>query len=224
MRIILLGPPGAGKGTQAQRLVQDWHIPQISTGDMLRAAVKAGTSLGQELKAVMDQGKLVSDDQIIELVESRITAQDCQAGFLLDGFPRTTAQADALRQANIKIDFVISIEVPEAELIERICGRLVDPKSGRVYHRLYHPPKVPGKDDVTGDPLIQRDDDSEETVRKRFTVYQKQTEPLIGYYSEWAKADAAAPRFCSVSGMGTVDEIYQRIAACLKASAEGRCV
>lgn len=214
MRIILLGPPGAGKGTQAQFLVEHFKIPHLSTGDMLRTAVKSGSALGRQVKQIMDSGALVSDDLIIKLVEERIQQADCAQGFLLDGFPRTTTQADALRDAKIKIDYVINIEVPDADVIERICGRLVDPKSGRVYHRLYNPPKVPGKDDITGDPLIQRADDSEETVRNRLKVFNEQTEPLVSYYQQWdATGDKSAPRYAMVSGLGAVQEVSKRIEA-----------
>ena len=213
MRIILLGPPGAGKGTQAQLLSKAYQIPQISTGDMLRTAANAADSeLGREVKQIMTEGRLVSDDIMIKLVAQRIEQPDCQQGFLLDGFPRTTAQADALRHAGIKIDYVIEIQVPASELIERICGRLVEPKSGRVYHRRYSPPKVAGKDDVTGEPLIQRDDDREETVAKRLEVYTKQTEPLVEYYSTWGRSgDANAPRYVTISGLGEVTEIAERL-------------
>lgn len=213
MRIILLGPPGAGKGTQAQLLAKTYHIPQISTGDMLRVAASfPENKLGQEVKKIMTEGRLVSDDIIIQLVANRIQEADCEHGFLLDGFPRTTAQADALRHAGIKIDYVIEIKVPAEELIERICGRLVDPRSGRVYHRRYHPPKVAGKDDITGDPLVQRDDDREETVKKRLDVYVQQTAPLIDYYSAWYRlGDNQAPRYVTISGVGEVAEIEQRL-------------
>jgi adenylate kinase len=213
MRIILLGPPGAGKGTQAQLLSKTYHIPQISTGDMLRAAAHSSENeLGQQVKKIMREGRLVSDDIMIQLVADRIKQPDCEHGFLLDGFPRTTAQADALRHAGIKIDYVIEIQVPVVELIERICGRLVDPQSGRVYHHRYHPPKIAGQDDITGDPLIQRDDDREETVKKRLDVYIKQTEPLIQYYSHWFQSgDDQAPSYLSISGLGEVTDIEQRL-------------
>ncbi len=212
MQIILLGPPGAGKGTQAQFLCTTYQIPQISTGDMLRAATTSGSLLGQQVKQIMDQGGLVSDDIIIKLVQERIHKSDCQNGFLLDGFPRTTAQADALKHAGIKIDYVIEIQVPDQYIIERICGRLVDPKSGRTYHLIYNPPKIAGRDDVTGDELVQRADDSEETVHKRLKVYKQQTHPLVEYYSHWAQSgDSCAPHFEVISGLGDVKDVQARI-------------
>ena len=213
MRIILLGPPGAGKGTQAQLLSKTYHIPQVSTGDMLRAAAHSSENeLSQQVKQIMTEGRLVSDDIMIQLVANRIKEADCEHGFLLDGFPRTTAPADALRHAGIKIDYVVEIQVPASELIERICGRLVAPSSGRVYHRRYHPPMIEGKDDITGESLIQRDDDREETVKKRLEVYIKQTEPLIEYYSAWhLSGDAQAPRYVTISGLGDVAEIEQHL-------------
>lgn len=212
MRIILLGPPGAGKGTQARFVTQQFSIPQISTGDMLRAAVKAGTPLGLEAKKVMDAGKLVSDDIIIGLVKDRIQQSDCQQGFLLDGFPRTIAQADALRKLAIKIDFVVVLEVPDEVIINRMSGRLVHPGSGRVYHRVDHPPKQAGQDDVTGEPLIQREDDREETVRKRLEIYHQQTHPLITYYRDWyASGDVIAPVYAATSGDGALEEVRARI-------------
>ncbi len=217
MRLILLGPPGAGKGTQASFITQKYGIPQISTGDMLRAAVKAQTPLGIEAKKVMDAGKLVSDDIIIGLVKDRLTQPDCANGYLFDGFPRTIPQADALKDAGIKLDYVVEIDVPSEDIIERMSGRRIHPESGRSYHVKFNPPKVDGKDDVTGEPLIQRDDDKEETVRKRLDVYQEQTRPLVDYYANWAKNDAAtAPRYVKVSGVGKVEEITQRIADALK--------
>ncbi|NOL51584.1 adenylate kinase [Pelistega suis] len=217
MRLILLGPPGAGKGTQASFITQKYGIPQISTGDMLRAAVKAQTPLGIEAKKVMDAGKLVSDDIIIGLVKDRLTQADCANGYLFDGFPRTIPQADALKDAGIKLDYVVEIDVPSEDIIERMSGRRIHPESGRSYHVKFNPPKVEGKDDVTGEPLIQRDDDKEETVRKRLDVYQEQTRPLVDYYANWAKNDAAtAPRYVKVSGVGKVEEITQRIADALK--------
>lgn len=212
MRVILLGPPGAGKGTQAAYISERLNVPQISTGDMLRAAVKAGTPLGLEAKKVMDTGGLVSDDIIIGLVKERIAQDDCRNGFLFDGFPRTIAQADALKDAQIKIDAVVELQVDDEEIVRRISGRRTHPGSGRVYHVLYNPPKVEGKDDVTGEPLVQRDDDQEETVRKRLEVYHQQTRPLVDYYSSWAASgDADAPRYIAVDGLGPVDEVKQRI-------------
>lgn len=209
MRIILLGPPGAGKGTQAQFICEHYKIPQISTGDMLRTAVAAGTELGRRVKSVMDSGALVSDEIIIELVKERIQADDCANGFLFDGFPRTIPQAEALDAANVDLDVVLEITVPDEEIIRRMSGRRVDPKSGRTYHIEFNPPKKPGVDDVTGDPLIQREDDKEETVRERLNVYRRQTEPLVGYYSE--KSDGHKLRYVRVNGVGTVDEIQTQI-------------
>ena len=211
MRLILLGAPGAGKGTQAAFICQKYGIPQISTGDMLRAAVKAGTPLGLEAKAVMDSGALVSDDLIINLVKDRIAQPDCANGFLFDGFPRTIPQADAMKAAGVKLDYVLEIDVPFTDIIERMSGRRSHPASGRTYHLRFNPPKVEGKDDVTGEDLIQRDDDKEETVRKRLDVYSQQTRPLVDYYADWAKKDpAAAPKYRAISGVGTVDEITRR--------------
>ncbi|MFT3816181.1 MAG: adenylate kinase [Rubrivivax sp.] len=216
MRLILLGAPGAGKGTQATQICKKYGIPQISTGDMLRAAVKAGTPLGQAAKKVMDSGGLVSDDIIIGLVKERIAQADCAAGFLFDGFPRTIPQADAMKAAGVKLDVVLEIEVPDEAIIERMSGRRAHLPSGRTYHVKFNPPKVEGKDDVTGEPLIQRDDDKEETVRKRLQVYQQQTRPLVDYYAKWAAAgDAQAPRYARISGTGSVDEITQRAFAAL---------
>lgn len=212
MRIILLGPPGAGKGTQAQLLSSRFDIPKISTGDMLRAAVKAETPLGVEAKKIMDSGKLVSDEVMIALVKERIDQPDCEKGFLLDGFPRTIAQADALREAHIKIDFVIEIDVPDEEIIERMSGRMVHPPSGRIYHRVHNPPKTPGKDDVTGEALVHRDDDSEETVRKRLEVYHEETQPLIAYYQRWkASGDAEAPEYHRILGVGPLEAVSERL-------------
>ncbi len=217
MRLILLGPPGAGKGTQAAFITQHFGIPQISTGDMLRAAVKAGTPLGLEAKKIMDAGGLVSDDIIIGLVRDRLTQPDCGKGYLFDGFPRTIPQADALKDAGVKLDYVVEIEVPEDDIIERMSGRRVHPASGRSYHTRFNPPKAEGKDDVTGEPLVQRDDDREETVRNRLTVYRNQTRPLVDYYANWAKADARqAPRYRKISGVGAVDEIKARVFAALQ--------
>jgi adenylate kinase len=212
MRLILLGAPGAGKGTQATFLKERFGIPQISTGDMLRAAVKAGTPMGLEAKKIMDAGGLVSDDIIIGLVKDRLSEPDCADGYLFDGFPRTIPQADALKSAGVALDFVIEVDVPEDEIIERISGRRVHPGSGRVYHTRFNPPKVDGVDDVSGEPLVQRDDDLEETVRKRLTVYREQTRPLVEYYSSWAKSgDAAAPQYRRIAGVGTVDTIKARL-------------
>ncbi len=211
MRLILLGPPGAGKGTQAAFITQHFGIPQISTGDMLRAAVKAGTPLGIEAKKIMDSGGLVSDDLIIGLVKDRLKQNDCSKGYLFDGFPRTIPQADALKQANVALDFVVEIAVPEQDIIERMSGRRVHPASGRSYHIRFNPPKVAEHDDLTGEPLVQRDDDKEETVRHRLTVYQNQTRPLVDYYSSWAKEQAGAPKYRKVEGVGSVDDIKNKI-------------
>ena len=211
MRLILLGPPGAGKGTQAAFIKERYGIPQISTGDMLRAAVKAGTPLGLAAKQVMDSGGLVSDDLIIGLVKDRLAQADCAAGYLFDGFPRTLPQADAMKDANVTIDVVLEIDVPDADIVERMSGRRVHAASGRTYHVKFNPPKVAGRDDATGEELIQRDDDREETVRKRLQVYQSQTRPLVDYYARWAATgDARAPRYERISGLGTVDEIRER--------------
>lgn len=212
MRIILLGPPGAGKGTQAAFIKERFGIPQISTGDMLRAAVKAGTPLGIAAKKVMDAGQLVSDDIIIGLVRERLKEPDCAPGYLFDGFPRTIPQADAMKAAGVRVDVVLEIEVADGEIIERMSGRRVHLASGRTYHVRHNPPKVEGRDDVTGEPLVQRDDDREEVVRKRLEVYHEQTSVLVEYYSKWAATgDAAAPRYRKVAGVGTVDEIKQRV-------------
>ena len=216
MRLILLGAPGAGKGTQANFICQKYGIPQISTGDMLRAAVKAGTPLGLEAKKVMDAGGLVSDDLIINLVKDRIAQSDCAKGFLFDGFPRTIPQAEAMKAAGVKLDYVLEIDVPFDAIIERMSGRRSHPASGRTYHVKFDPPKVEGKDDVTGEPLVQRDDDKEDTVKKRLDVYSSQTRPLVDYYSGWAKQDpAAAPKYRAISGTGTVEEITTRALAAL---------
>jgi len=212
MRIILLGSPGAGKGTQAKLIKEKYGIPQISTGDMLRAAVQAGTPLGLAAKAVMDAGKLVSDDIIIGLVKERIQQPDCARGFLFDGFPRTLPQAEAIRQQKIPIDVVIEIAAEDEEIVKRLSGRWVHPASGRTYHTLYQPPKVKGKDDVTGELLIQREDDTEATVRKRLQVYRDQTKPLIAYYKDWVKTgDPAAPRYLTVNGQKTVEQVRDEI-------------
>jgi len=211
MRLILLGAPGVGKGTQATFICEKFGIPQISTGDMLRAAVKAGTPLGVQAKQVMDAGGLVSDEIIIGLVKERIQQPDCAAGFLFDGFPRTIPQADAMKDAGVQLDAVLEIDVPFADIIERMSGRRVHPSSGRTYHIKFNPPAVADTDDVTGEPLIQRDDDKEETVRKRLDVYNEQTRPLVDYYQQWAASDAvSAPRYAKISGVGTVEEIKQR--------------
>ncbi len=217
MRLILLGPPGAGKGTQAAFICKQYTIPQISTGDMLRAAVKAGTPLGLEAKKVMDSGALVSDAIIIGLVKERIAQPDCANGFLFDGFPRTIPQADAMKQAGVKLDLVLEIDVPDESIIERMSGRRVHVASGRTYHIKFNPPKVAGKDDVTGEDLIQRADDEEATVRNRLQVYKNQTQPLVAYYSSWAATGAAeAPRYRKISGLGSVDDITARALEALK--------
>jgi adenylate kinase len=221
MRLILLGAPGAGKGTQAQFICEKFAIPQISTGDMLRAAVKAGTELGIAAKKIMDAGGLVSDDIIIGLVKDRLTQPDCSKGYLFDGFPRTIPQAQAMKDAGVPIDYVLEIDVPFDAIIDRMSGRRVHPASGRTYHIKFNPPKVAGKDDVTGEDLIQRDDDKEATVRKRLQVYDDQTRPLVDYYSSWAaKANTTdkvkAPAYCKVSGTGKVDDITASIFAVLK--------
>jgi adenylate kinase len=216
MRLILLGAPGAGKGTQANFIKEKYNIPQISTGDMLRAAIKEGTELGLAAKKVMDAGQLVSDDIIIGLVKDRLKAPDCANGYLFDGFPRTTAQADAMKDAGVKIDYVLEIAVPDDQIVERMSGRRSHPASGRVYHVKFNPPKVEGKDDVTGEDLVQRDDDKEETVKKRLDVYHNQTEVLLGYYGEWAKSgQPGAPKYRKIEGVGPVDEIRDRAFAAL---------
>ncbi|MDM8559753.1 adenylate kinase [Candidatus Parabeggiatoa sp. HSG14] len=212
MRLILLGGPGAGKGTQANYIKEKYSIPQISTGDMLRAAVKAGTPLGLAAKKIMDEGGLVSDDIIIGLVKDRIQEPDCGNGFLFDGFPRTIPQADAMKEAGVNIDFVVEIAVDDNEIVKRMSGRRAHLASGRTYHILYNPPKVSGKDDVTGEDLIQRDDDKEETVKNRLKVYHDQTEPLIKYYSNWAEGgDANAPKYARIEGIGKVEEIRDAV-------------
>jgi adenylate kinase len=218
MRLILLGGPGAGKGTQANYIKDKYGIPQISTGDMLRAAVKAGTELGKEAKGYMDAGGLVPDEVIIGLVKERIKEPDCEKGFLFDGFPRTIPQADAMKDAGVPIDAVVDIDVPDEEIIKRMSGRRAHLASGRTYHVIFNPPKVEGKDDVTGEPLVQRDDDKEETVKKRLDVYHDQTEPLIDYYKKWeATGEAAAPTYVRVEGVGKVEEIRDKIFAGLDA-------
>ncbi|KZY35899.1 adenylate kinase [Alcanivorax sp. HI0083] len=217
MRVILLGAPGAGKGTQAQFIKEQFNIPQISTGDMLRAAVKAGTPLGLEAKKVMDAGGLVSDDIILGLVKERITEDDCANGFLFDGFPRTIPQAQSLVEQGVDIDFVVEIDVDDEEIIERLSGRRVHPASGRVYHTKYNPPKVEDKDDETGDELVQRDDDQEETVRKRLEVYQAQTRPLVDFYQDLARqGESNAPAYVRVAGVGSVEDIRDRVLSALK--------
>lgn len=216
MRILLLGPPGAGKGTQAVFLRDRYGIPQISTGDMLRAAVKAGTALGIAAKKVMDAGALVSDDIILGLVRERLALPDCAKGYLFDGFPRTIPQAQAMRDSRVGIDHVIEIVVDDAEIISRVSGRRVHPGSGRTYHVLHQPPRAEGRDDLTGEPLIQRDDDREETVRTRLQVYHSQTRPLVDFYRGWADAGGVdAPRYASVQGVGPVEEVGRRLLAAL---------
>ena len=211
MRLILLGAPGAGKGTQAAFICKKYGIPQISTGDMLRAAVKAGSPMGLAAKQVMDAGSLVSDDIIIGLVKERIAQSDCANGFLFDGFPRTIPQAEAMKAAAVKIDLVLEIDVPDAAIIERMSGRRVHLASGRTYHLSFNPPKVTGKDDLTGEDLIQREDDAEATVRKRLEVYQSQTRPLVAYYSAWSnQGDVQAPRYRAIEGTGSVEDITAR--------------
>jgi len=217
MRLVLLGPPGAGKGTQAGFIRDAYGIPQISTGDMLRAAVKAGTPLGLAAQKVMDAGGLVSDDIIVGLVNDRLREPDCRNGYLFDGFPRTIPQADALRDSGVALDYVLEIDVPDAAIVERMSGRRVHPASGRTYHAKYNPPKVPDRDDATGEPLIQREDDREETVRKRLAVYHEQTEPLIAYYRKWADTrDPRAPKYRKVDGLGSVDAIRDAVLAALR--------
>jgi adenylate kinase len=217
MRLILLGPPGAGKGTQASFIREHFRIPQISTGDMLRAAVKAGTPLGVAAKKVMDAGQLVSDEIIIGLVKDRLKHVDCNNGYLFDGFPRTIPQAEAMRTSGVDVDFVLEIDVDHEEIVRRLSGRRVHAASGRNYHLTFNPPKTPGRDDLTGEPLVQREDDREETVRKRLDVYEKQTRPLVDYYSKWAaRGDARAPRYRKISGKGSVEEIGARALAALK--------
>jgi adenylate kinase len=216
MRLILLGAPGAGKGTQATFIKEKYNIPQISTGDMLRAAVAAGTELGVAAKKVMDAGGLVSDDIIIGLVKDRLKQPDCANGYLFDGFPRTTPQADAMKDAGVKIDYVLEIDVPDSAIVERMSGRRVHQPSGRTYHVKFNPPKVEGKDDVTGEALIQRDDDKEETVKKRLSVYHEQTEVLVGYYGKWAESgQPGAPKYRKIAGVGPVEQIRESAFAAL---------
>lgn len=216
MRILLLGLPGAGKGTQAQFLIQRFGIPQISTGDMLREAIKAGSKLGMEAKSYMDRGALVPDPVVIGLVKERVKAADCAKGFIMDGFPRTLPQAEALRDAGIDLDFVVEIEVPDADILRRMSGRRVHLASGRSYHIEFNPPKVEGKDDVTGEPLVQRSDDNEETVMKRIKTYHDQTKPLVEYYSSWkARGDARAPDYVNINGREAVETVRNRILAAI---------
>ena len=216
MRLILLGPPGAGKGTQAKFICEKYGIPQISTGDMLRAAIKAGTPLGLEAKKVMDVGGLVSDDIIIGLVKDRLLQDDCKSGYLFDGFPRTIPQAEAMKSAGVALDFVLEIDVADSEIVERMSGRRVHLASGRTYHVKFNPPKVAGKDDETGEDLIQRDDDKEETVKNRLKIYHAQTQPLVDYYNAWsATGDAKAPKCRKIAGVGTVDQIRSAALAAL---------
>jgi len=216
MRLILLGPPGAGKGTQAGFITKQYGIPQISTGDMLRAAIKAGTPLALSVKQVIDAGHLVSDDIIVRLVRERLSEPDCTNGYLFDGFPRTIPQAEAMKAGRVPIDHVLEIDVPEAEIVLRMSGRRVHPASGRSYHVQFNPPRQEGRDDVTGEPLVQRADDSEDTVRKRLEVYRRQTQPLVDYYTRWAATgDTGAPRYHRISGLGSVEEIRARAFAAL---------
>jgi len=216
MRLILLGPPGAGKGTQAATICQHYGIPQISTGDMLRGAVKAGTPLGLAAKKVMDAGNLVSDDIIVGLVKERIAQPDCTNGFLFDGFPRTIPQAEAMKTSGVPLEHVVEIAVPDDVIVERMCGRVAHLASGRTYHVKYKPPKVAGKDDVTGEPLVQRDDDKEATVRNRLEVYHRQTEPLVDYYRKWGSSgDAKAPKYHRVDGTKSVEQVRETVFAAL---------
>ena len=217
MRLILLGGPGAGKGTQATYIKERFGIPQISTGDMLRAHVKKGTALGLAAKRIMDSGRLISDEIIIGMVKERVSEPDCAKGFLFDGVPRTIPQAEAMRNAGIKIDYVVDIAVEDSEIIERMSGRRAHLPSGRTYHIKFNPPKVPGKDDVTGEDLVQREDDKEETVKKRLLIYHEQTEPLVAYYGKWAASGASdAPKYLKIPGVGKFEEIRDKIFAALK--------
>ncbi len=220
MRILLLGLPGAGKGTQAHFLIEHYKIPQISTGDMLREAMKKNTPLGNDARSFMDRGALVPDTLVIGLVQERVKASDCAQGFILDGFPRTLPQAEALRQAGINIDFVIEIEVADDEILRRMSGRRVHPPSGRSYHVAFNPPRVDGKDDVTGEPLVQRTDDNEETVKRRIATYHSQTKPLINYYLSWAASgDPQAPNYINIYGRGSVEHIRDKIFAAIESHA-----
>lgn len=216
-RIVLIAPPGAGKSTQATRLAERFRIPWISTGELLRAAVREGTPLGQQARSFMEKGEMVPDEVVIALVRDRLSQEDCQAGFILDGFPRTTAQAEALKKAGIALDYVIELELDEQEAVLRLSGRRVHPASGRTYHVVFHPPKNPGKDDVTGEDLVQREDDREEAVRTRLRVYRQQTEPVVAFYRQWSESDGpGAPLYRRVSAMGSPDEVCQRLLATLQ--------
>lgn len=216
MRIILLGMPGAGKGTQAHFLIEKYKIPQVSTGDMLRAAIKDGTSLGMQAKSYIDRGALVPDDIVIALVKQRIAERDCANGFITDGFPRTIPQAEALRRSAIEVNFVVDVDVSDEEILRRLSGRRVHPASGRTYHVVFNPPKVPGKDDATGESLVQRRDDREETVRQRIATYYEQSKPLIAYYSQWHRSgEPGAPRYIRVNGSGTVEQVRDQLFAAL---------
>jgi len=218
MKIILLGMPGAGKGTQARFLIEKYSIPQISTGDMLRAAIKAGTPLGEQAKHYMDRGALVPDDIVIALARQRVAESDCANGFIFDGFPRTIPQAEALRQSGIDVDFVVDIDVSDEEILRRLSGRRVHPASGRTYHLVFNPPRVPGRDDVTGENLVQRLDDKEQTIGQRIATYQEQTKPLIAYYSQWRRGgDPLAPRYAKISGSGPVKQVRERLFAAMAA-------
>ena len=218
MRIILLGMPGAGKGTQARFLIEHYKIPQVATGDMLRAAIKDGTTLGMQAKSYIDRGALVPDDIVIALVKQRIAERDCANGFIIDGFPRTIPQAEALRRSAIEVDFVMDIDVSDEEILRRLSGRHVHPASGRTYHDVFNPPKVPGKDDASGESLVQRLDDREETVRQRIATYHERTKPLIAYYSQWQRSgDPLAPRYVKINGSGTVKQVRERLFAVLAA-------
>ncbi len=223
MKLILLGLPGAGKGTQAQHIVARYGIPQISTGDMLREEIRTGSPLGLEAKGYMDRGALVPDDLVIALVKNRVGQADCAKGYLFDGFPRTIAQAEAMRRQGVDIEFVIEIEVADKEILRRMSGRRIHPGSGRTYHIEFNPPKVEGKDDVSGEPLVQRPDDHEDTVRKRIETYHAQTKPLVDYYNDWAQsAEPGAPKYVNVKGIGSIDEIRDKIFAAIEASKSGR--